>query len=55
MAAEKVKLGPNGKPVRPFVMPQSLTGKIRVWRYLWMRRVVQISVLLLFFGSAHWA
>jgi len=54
MATDKVKLGPNGKPLRPFVMPQSLAGKIRVWRYLWMRRVVQISVLILFFGSAHW-
>ena len=55
MAHKNIKLGPNGKPVRPFVMPTSLGGKINVWRYLWARRVVQVSVLLLFFGSAHWA
>ena len=55
MANDNTKLGPNGKPVRPFVMPKNLSGKIRVWRYLWMRRSVQIFTLLLFFGSAHWA
>lgn len=49
------KIGPNGKPVRPFIMPESLSGKIKVWRYLWLRRLTQISTLLLFFGSAHWA
>lgn len=49
------KLGPNGKPVRPFVMPDSFIGKLAVWRYLILRRIVQIGVLLLFFGTAHWA
>ena len=48
------KIGPNGKPVRPFVMPRSLWGKIKVWRFILYRRFVQISTLLLFFGSAHW-
>ena len=48
------KLGPNGKPVRPFVMPATLAGKLKVWRFIIYRRVVQLSTLLLFFGSAHW-
>jgi len=48
------KLGPNGKPVRPFVMPPTLAGKLKVWRFIIYRRVVQLSTLLLFFGSAHW-
>ncbi|MEA2080909.1 MAG: quinol dehydrogenase ferredoxin subunit NapH [Pseudomonadota bacterium] len=49
-----VKLGPNGKPVRPFVMPTTFAGKLKVWRFLIYRRLVQLSTLLLFFGSAHW-
>ncbi len=49
-----IKLGPNGKPVRPFVMPLTLTGKLKVWRFIIYRRLVQLSTLLLFFGSAHW-
>lgn len=49
------KIGPNGKPVRPFIIPKSLSGKLAVWKYLILRRFVQISTLLLFFGSAHWA
>lgn len=49
------KLGPNGKPVRPFVMPESLGGKLSVWRFIIYRRIVQFSVLLLFFGTFHWA
>ena len=48
------KLGPNGKPVRPFVMPDTLSGKLKVWRFIIYRRIVQVSVLLLFFGTAHW-
>lgn len=53
-ASQPVKLGPNGKPVRAFVMPGSLWGKLKVWRYIIYRRFVQIGILLLFFGSAHW-
>ena len=52
--ANLVKIGPNGRPVRPFVMPDSLTGKLGVWRYILLRRATQITVLLLFFGTAHW-
>lgn len=51
---EATKLGPNGKPVRAFVMPSRLTGKLKVWRFIIYRRLVQISTLLLFFGTAHW-
>lgn len=48
------RIGPNGKPVRPFVMPGDLPGKLKVWRFIIYRRIVQIGTLLLFFGSAHW-
>jgi len=46
-----VRLGPNGRPVRPFVMPDTLGGKLGVWRYLLMRRSVQLGILLLFLGT----
>jgi len=36
-------------------MPASLGGKLWVWRYPILRRVTQLTVLLLFFGTAHWA
>lgn len=49
-----LRWGPNGRPVRPFVMPTTLTGRLRVWRYTLMRRTVQIGVLLLFLGTIHW-
>ncbi len=52
---DQPKMGPNGKPVRPFVMPDSISGKLNLWKYLILRRFVQISTLVLFFGSAHWA
>lgn len=51
----KPKIGPNGKPVRPFIMPSSISGKLGVWKYLLLRRFIQLSTLILFFGSAHWA
>ncbi|HHJ19074.1 MAG TPA: quinol dehydrogenase ferredoxin subunit NapH [Gammaproteobacteria bacterium] len=35
-------------------MPQSLTGKLHVWRYMIYRRIVQFTCLLLFFGTFHW-
>ena len=53
-SAKTGRLGPNGRPVRPFVMPKSWTGKLSVWRYIILRRVVQVSVLLLFIGTVHW-
>ena len=52
--AKPVKTGSNGRPVRPFVMPASLGGKLRVWRFLLLRRAVQIGVLLLFIGTVRW-
>ena len=54
VTCKAVKTGPNGRPVRPFVMPESFAGKLRVWRYLLLRRVVQIGVLLLFLGTVRW-
>ena len=48
------RTGPNGRPVRPFVMPATLSGKLRVWRYLLLRRSLQLSVLVLFFGTVNW-
>jgi ferredoxin-type protein NapH len=52
--SDQPRLGPNGRPVRPFVMPETLGGRLRVWRYLILRRFVQLGTLLLFFGTAHW-
>lgn len=49
------KMGPNGRPVRPFIMPSSFTGKLKVWRYLLLRRVVQLGTLLLFIGTVRWS
>ena len=51
---KNARIGPNGKPVRPFVMPADLPGKLKVWRFIIYRRIVQMGTLLLFFGSAHW-
>ena len=51
---ETPRLGPNGRPVRPFVMPETLGGKLQVWRHLLLRRVVQLGVLLLFLGTVRW-
>jgi len=33
----------------------SVTGRLWSWRYLVLRRLVQVGILLLFFGTAHWA
>ena len=35
-------------------MPKRIGGKLFVWRYLILRRITQVTVLLLFFGTAHW-
>ncbi|MEN8108290.1 MAG: quinol dehydrogenase ferredoxin subunit NapH [Pseudomonadota bacterium] len=48
---QTTKTGPDGRPVRPFIMPSSFTGKLRVWRYLLMRRSMQLGILLLFLGT----
>jgi ferredoxin-type protein NapH len=47
--------GTGGGPVRKFVMPATFGGKLWVWRYIILRRVSQITLLVLFFGTAHWA
>ncbi len=51
---KKPRIGPNGRPVRYFEMPDTFTGKLRVWRYIIYRRIVQITILVLFFGTFHW-
>ena len=33
----------------------SLSGKLWSWRYIVLRRLSQVGILLLFFGTAHWA
>ena len=48
------KIGPNGRPVRAIEMPASLAGKLNVWRYLLMRRAVQVGILLLFIATVRW-
>ena len=52
--AETPRLGPNGRPVRPFVLPETLGGRLWVWRYLLLRRALQLGVLLLFLGTVRW-
>ncbi len=42
------------RPVRHFEMPASLAGKLHAHRFLIARRAVQVAVVLLFFGTAHW-
>ena len=49
-----VKVGPNGQPVRPFIMPASFSGKLHVWHLLLIRRAVQLGILLLFMGTVRW-
>ncbi len=44
----------QGREIRHFRLPASPGGKIRVWRYLLLRRATQILVLLLLFGTYHW-
>lgn len=43
------------RPVRLYRLPDSLGGKLWVWRYLILRRLTQFLVILLFFATAHWA
>lgn len=44
----------TARPVRPYVPPPTLAGRLWAWRYLILRRVTQFGVLLMFFGTAHW-
>jgi len=43
------------KAARLYTPPTTLGGKLRDARYLILRRVTQIGVLLLFFGTLHWS
>jgi ferredoxin-type protein NapH len=49
------EIGTRDRPVRKFVMPATLGGRLWVWRYIILRRTSQITLLVLFFGTAHWA
>ena len=40
--------------VRLYTPPASLSGRLWGWRYLILRRVTQIGILLMFFGTLHW-
>lgn len=40
--------------VRLYTPPATLSGRLWAWRYLILRRVTQLTVLLIFFGTAHW-
>ena len=42
------------KTERLYTPPATLGGKLWGWRYLMLRRVVQIGVLMMFFGTLHW-
>ena len=44
----------RGRPVRHFEPPHSLGGKLRAYRYVLLRRLVQVGTLVLFFATAHW-
>jgi ferredoxin-type protein NapH len=56
MTATRQELGAGGdaRPVRMYRLPDSLGGKLWVWRYLILRRLTQFLVILLFFATAHW-
>lgn len=42
------------RPVRLYTPPATLGGKLWDWRFLILRRGVQVGVMLLFFGTLHW-
>jgi ferredoxin-type protein NapH len=48
-------VSPAERPVRHFVPPRTLGGRVRFMRFTLARRAVQFFVLLLFFGTAHWS
>lgn len=47
-------IGPNGRAMHRLLNPPGISSKFIVWRYLILRRITQLSLLLLFFGTAHW-
>ena len=48
-------MGPNGRPMHRLLRARSLFGRIWLVRYLVLRRASQLLVLLLFYGTFHWA
>ena len=58
----KLKLGRDGKPMlgrnglvmHQLLDPPGYAGKLRVWRFVILRRITQACILILFFGTAHW-
>lgn len=42
------------KPVRHFEMPRTFGGRLWFLRYTLGRRATQLSILIAFFGTAHW-
>jgi len=50
----KPMIGTNGRVMHQLLDPPRLAGKISVWRFVILRRISQIGILLLFYGTAHW-
>jgi ferredoxin-type protein NapH len=48
------EVGEPRKAVRLYTPPATLGGKLWGWRYLMLRRTVQVGVMLMFFGTLHW-
>ncbi len=46
--------GPNGRPMHHLLEPSGFSSWVSLNRYLLLRRLSQLSILLLFFGTAHW-
>ncbi len=44
----------SGRPMHRLLDPPGIGGKLRAGRYLVLRRLCQLGILLLFFGTAHW-
>ncbi len=47
-------IGANGRPMHQLLDPSGIADRIRVWRFVILRRLSQVGILLLFFGTAHW-
>lgn len=45
---------PIRRTARPYAPPATLSGKLWSWRYLILRRLTQLGIMLLFFGTLHW-
>lgn len=49
------KLRPDAMASVRKLSERSLGARVWSWRYLFLRRFTQLGILLLFFGTAHWA